>query len=306
MGIETVLVAGAGALGSLYGHKFIQNKNTWFLADGKRKLRLEKEGIIVNGAHYNIKCADSSVANTIKPDFILIAIKYNNLPEVIKQILPFITKNTIIASVMNGIDSEEIIRKNSNNAKIILSIPIGMDAVRNNNSTTYTKEGKIVFNKFDSVITDKDIEKVKTLFDQCNISSEIAEDIKYEMWFKFMINIGINQVSALLNANYGFMQKNIYAKELMDNAMIEVINIANAEGVNLTNSDIKKWYAILDSLGAEGKTSMCQDMEACRKTEADMFSGKIIELGTKYNIDVTVNKVLYNLIKAKEDLFPAN
>ena len=121
-----------------------------------------------------------------------------------------------------------------------------------------------------------------------------------------MINTGVNQVSAILNANYGFMQKNIYAKELMDNAMLEVINIANAEGINLTTPDLKKWYAILDSLGPEGKTSMCQDMEAKRKTEVEMFSGKIIELGTKYNIDVTVNKVLYNLIKAKEDLFPAN
>jgi len=301
MGIETVLVAGAGALGSLYGHKFIQNKNTWFLAEGKRKLKLEKEGIFVNGAHYNIKCIDSSAVNTIKPDFILIAVKYNDLTKVIKQILPFITKNTIIASVMNGIDSEEIIRKNIDIAKIILSIPIGMDAVRNNNSTTYTKEGKIVFNKFDSVISDKDIEEVKTLFDQCNISSEIAKDIKYEMWFKFMINTGVNQVSALLNANYGFMQKDSYAKELMDNVMVEVVNIANAEGVNLTNSDIKRWYSILDSLGPEGKTSMCQDMEAGRKTEVEMFSGKMIELGTKYNIDVTINKVLYNLIKAKEE-----
>jgi len=302
MGIETVLVAGAGALGSLYGHKFIQKKNTWFLADSKRKSKLEKEGIFVNGAHYNIRCTDSSAANNIKPDFILVAVKYNNLPEVIKQLIPFITKNTIVASVMNGIDSEEIIRKNSDIAKIVLSVPIGMDAVRNNNSTTYTKEGKIVFNKFDSVITDKDIEEVKSLFDQCNISSEIAKDIKYEMWFKFMINTGINQISALLNANYGFMQKNIYAKKLMDDAMVEVVNIANAEGINLTCSDIKRWYSILDSLGPEGKTSMCQDIEAGRKTEVEMFSGKMIELGIKHNIDVTINKVLYDLLKAKEEI----
>lgn len=302
MGIETVLVAGAGALGSLYGHKFIQKKNTWFLANGERKLRLEKEGIFVNGSHYNIKCLDNSAANSVKPDFILIAVKYNNLPEVIDQILPFITKNTIIASVMNGIDSEEIIRKNTDIAKIILSVPIGMDAVRDNNSTTYTKEGKIVFNKFDSVIKDKDIEDVKKLFDECNILSEIATDIDYEMWFKFMINTGVNQVSAILNANYGFIQRNSYVKEIMDSLMVEVINIANAKGIHLSKSDINKWYAILDSLGPEGKTSMCQDMQAGRKTEVEMFSGKIIALGAKYNIDVTINKVLYNLIKAKESL----
>jgi 2-dehydropantoate 2-reductase len=117
-----------------------------------------------------------------------------------------------------------------------------------------------------------------------------------------MINTGINQVSALLNANYEFMRSNIYAKELMDKTMIEVIMIANAEGVDLSEEDLARWYKILNSLGAEGKTSMCQDTEAKRKTEVQMLSGKMIELGEKHNIDVTINKVLYNLIKAKESL----
>ncbi|MCL2293800.1 MAG: hypothetical protein FWC36_02890 [Spirochaetes bacterium] len=125
-----------------------------------------------------------------------------------------------------------------------------------------------------------------------------AQEIKQDIWFKFMANIGINQIPALLDADYGFIQKNSYAKKLMENAMLEVIDIANAKGVHLTESDINKWHTILNSLAPKEKTLMRLDME--------MLSYKIIELGSKYNIDVTVNKVLYNLIKAKEDLFSAN
>ncbi len=203
---------------------------------------------------------------------------------------------------MNGIDSEEIIKSRIKNCKMMLTVAIGMDAVREGNSTNYTKEGKLFFNRYDSSVSDNDIKSLENLFHESKIANEVADDIWHIMWFKFMINTGINQVSAVLNANYDFMRNNRFAREIMDKTMLEVIAVANAEGINLDESDLAQWYKILDSLGAEGKTSMCQDVEAGRKTEVEMLSGKMIELGKKHNIDVTINKVLYNLIKAKEDL----
>ncbi len=301
MKIEKILVAGAGALGALYGHKFIEKKkNIFFLADGKRKTRLESDGLIVNGKKYPVKCTDGNPA--FKPDFILIAVKYHNLPEIIEQIKNMVTEETVIISVLNGIDSEEIIKNSLKKGKILLSVPLGMDAVRDGNATIFTNEGKLFFGHFDNSTTENDIKPVKDLFIECSLAHEIPEDIKHVMWFKFMINTGINQVSAILNANYEFMRSNVYAKELMDQTMLEVIKVANAEGVDLSGSDLTKWYGILASLGGDGKTSMCQDTEAKRKTEVQMLSGKMIELGQKHNIDVTINKVLYNLIRAKESL----
>jgi 2-dehydropantoate 2-reductase len=98
------------------------------------------------------------------------------------------------------------------------------------------------------------------------------------------------------------MQINPFAREVMDKTMLEVIAVANAEGVNLSENDLEKWYKVLDSLGGEGKTSMCQDIAAGRKSEVEMLSGKMIELGQKHNVDVTINRVLYNLIRAKENM----
>lgn len=301
MKIENILVAGAGALGALYGHKFIEKKkNIFFLAEGKRKTRLETEGLIVNGKKYPVKCTDGN--SQFKPDLILIAVKYHNLPEIIEQIRNMATNETVIISVLNGIDSEEIIKTGLGKGKILMSVPLGMDAVRDGNATIFSNEGKLFFGHFDNSTDENDIELVKDLLNECSLAYEVPDDIKHVMWFKFMINTGINQVSAILNANYEFMRSNVYARELMDRTMLEVIKVANAEGVDLSEADLNKWYGILASLGAEGKTSMCQDTEAKRKTEVQMLSGKMIELGHKHNIDVTINKVLYNLIKAKESL----
>jgi len=47
---------------------------------------------------------------------------------------------------------------------------------------------------------------------------------------------------------------------------------------------------------------MCQDIQAKRKTEVEMFSGKLCQLGEKYNIPTPANWMFYRLIKSIEIL----
>ena len=46
---------------------------------------------------------------------------------------------------------------------------------------------------------------------------------------------------------------------------------------------------------------MLQDIDAKRETEVDAFSGYVLELGRKYNIDTPFNKVAYSIIKAMDE-----
>jgi 2-dehydropantoate 2-reductase len=87
----------------------------------------------------------------------------------------------------------------------------------------------------------------------------------------------------------------------MDDAMREVMLIAQAQCIDLNEGDIKNWHDVLSDLSPEGKTSMLQDVEAGRKTEVEMFAGKVIELGRRFNIPTPVNETLFQTILALED-----
>ena len=50
-------------------------------------------------------------------------------------------------------------------------------------------------------------------------------------------------------------------------------------------------------------SSTHQDIQRKIKTEIDSLTGKVIDLGEKNNIDVSTNKIIYNLIKAIESTF---
>jgi 2-dehydropantoate 2-reductase len=120
------------------------------------------------------------------------------------------------------------------------------------------------------------------------------------LWWKFMINVGINQASAVMRANYGVFQTSLDAQELMSVLMREVIVLAQHAGVNLKEQDLHDWYPVLKSLSPNGKTSMFQDIEAGRKTEVDVFAGKVVDLGESYGISTPVNRTLFSIIRVLE------
>jgi 2-dehydropantoate 2-reductase len=162
--------------------------------------------------------------------------------------------------------------------------------------------GKIVFGSKDKSGKDKEM-AVREFFDRVGIPYNIPEDIIRELWWKFMMNVGINQVSAILKADYSVFQNIAEARELLESASLEVVAIAEKAGIAISRDDISKYMTIINTLSPSGKTSMLQDIEAHRKTEVDIFSKTVIELGKKYGVATPVNDMLFRMIRTLEQMY---
>ncbi|HEU17957.1 MAG TPA: 2-dehydropantoate 2-reductase [Deltaproteobacteria bacterium] len=299
--IKTISIVGAGAMGSFYVSKFsdIDASSVSVIAGGKRSDRLKAEGIVVNGKQYMVPVVRPE-DKTTPADLIIVAVKNHHLPEAIRDMAPRVGSSTIIISVMNGIDSEEQIGAVYGMDKMLYAVAVGIDALRNGNAMTYTTQGKLFFGEADNRILSDRVKRVQELFNRAEIIYETPEDMIRILWWKFMINVGINQTSAVLRAPYGIFQTSRDAQELMDSAMREVTAIAAAAEIDITDDDINHWYGFLSQLSPEGKTSMLQDVEAKRKTEVEMFAGKMMELGKRYGIPTPVNETLCRIIRVIE------
>ena len=120
------------------------------------------------------------------------------------------------------------------------------------------------------------------------------------LWWKFMVNVGMNQASAVMRAPYGVFQTSAKAQAVIKTLMQEVIALAGAAGVNLVEEDVAEWVTVLESLSPQAKTSMLQDIEAGRKTEVEAFGGKVVALGQEYGIPTPVNSALLSIIQVLE------
>ena len=170
------------------------------------------------------------------------------------------------------------------------------------NNIIHTTNGIIVFGNKDNS-EDRKTNIITEVFDDVNIEYTLSKDIQRDMWWKYMVNIGVNQTSAILGAPYGVFQSSEHLRELAKSAMREVVAIAQAKDISLTEDDVEHSLHRILEHSKEGRTSMLQDVEAHRLTEVDMFSKNICKLGKKYNIPTPINQTFFYMIKVIESRF---
>lgn len=299
--IQKIAILGAGAMGAYFATRFFDTTgfSTVLIAKGNRLDKLKSEGLVVNGKSYAIPVIHPDKA-TSPMDLIIVALKHHHLEKAVHGLEKLVGDSTTIISVMNGLESEEYMGSIYGMDKVLYAVSVAIDAVRHGNKTTYTKPGKHYFGEASNIHLNQRVLRVQKSFDRAGIIYETPEDMIRMMWWKFMINVGMNQASAVMRAPYGVFQVSPEARDLMNALMKEVIALANVMDVNLTNRDIEEWYKFLDVLSPQGKTSMLQDIEAGRKTEVEIFGEKVVELGKIHGVPTPVNQTVFQIIKVLE------
>lgn len=305
--IETVSLIGLGAIGSANLAKISESvsmENIRVIASGDRAEKYRLNGVCVNGKSYMfpIYRPEDKVAPA---DLLIFAVKNHHLPTAIQEARNHVGSNTIILSLLNGISSEEEIGNTYGMDNVLYSFVIRTDATRIGDSTNYANLGFVPFGEAHNIPGNysEKVLAVEEFFIKTGIKYSIPENMIRDLWLKFMLNVGANQVTAVLRCTYGAIRDSKAVRDLLIEAMREAVAVSKAENIDLCESEIIKCIDILSSLTPTGKTSMLQDVEAGRKTEVEAFGGTVCSLAKKHGIEVPVNEALVKFIKALEETF---
>ena len=301
--IENAAVIGMGALGMLYGSRLMTTlgrDNVKFLMDSGRLKRHSGDTYTVNGTTVSFTMEDAALAGP--QDLVILAVKYPALQEALREMAPAVGRDSILMSVMNGITSEEKMAERFPRRQIIGCVAIGMDAMREGTRLHYTKAGRLQIGELEDGQKDL-VRRTAEVLQRSGIACEVT-DIRRAMWNKFMLNVGVNQACTAYATDYGHVTADGPLLHEMEEAMREVLRLAKAQGVQLTEEDLSECIRIEKTLCPESYPSMRQDMVAGRKTEVDMFAGTVIRLGKKYGIPTPVNEKYARMIHDMEAQLP--
>lgn len=299
--VRTVAVVGAGAMGGMYAAHFVRTGfEVLLVASGARAERLREQPLVVNGEPLRARVWDprGSAAGDVAPaDLVLVAVKDAQLAEAIELIEPLMGEHTTVLSVLNGLDSEEAVAARYGAERVLLCVAAAMDARRDGQRVTYRQAGRLTFGPAVAGESAERVAAVQEALDRAGLAWSAPADMRHAIWWKFLVNVGINQASAVLRAPYGAFQHDGPARSLMLALQDEVVAVARAEGVDLGAADLAAWDEVLAGQPADGWTSTLQDVEAGRPTEVEIFAGRVVALGAAHGIPTPYNRSMLWILR---------
>lgn len=298
--IQSVHIVGMGALGLLYGSlitRALGSGTVTYVMDDGRYARHAGKTHRINGEVMDFSVTRASEATPA--DLVIVAVKGTGLAAALDTMATSVGSDTTIISVLNGISSEEIIAQRFGAERIVHTVAIAMDAMNFGGDLTYTKAGHLCLGVIDSAVQPH-LDRLTAFFDGAGVDY-VVEDIRRRMWSKFMVNVGINQVCMVYNTGYGgALATGSEARMTLIAAMREVILLANAEGIDLGEHDLREYLQILSVFPDDATPSMGQDRINRRLSEVELFAGTMIRLAQKHDLPVPANDFLYRRVREIE------
>ena len=300
MKIQSVAVLGAGTVGSyvIWGLSHKKDIRLGVIAEGERADRLKKGGCRINDEVYRPEVWSPQEAEDV--DLLIVSLKYGSLPEALESIKTIVGEHTTVMSLMNGVDSEELIAEQVGDDRVLRSL-IKVASHKEENGYYFNPETTlgIIFGELAAPFDSERVQAIESLFADTGIHFRSTEFIREEIWGKFRLNVCNNLPQAILGAGVGCYSDSTHMKAISDGLRRELEQIALAKGIDM--SKMAGTSGRGSAVPASARYSTLQDLDAGRHTEIDMFSGALMRMGEELGIPTPYNEYTYHMIKALEE-----
>jgi 2-dehydropantoate 2-reductase len=299
-----IAVIGAGGVGGYFGGKLAQAGHpVTFVARGEHFKAIRENGLKVLSISGDFVIDKVSVTdemiNAGTADLVLLAVKAWQVKEAAREIKGIADERTTVLPLQNGVLAAQELAAHLDKRNIvgglcrIISKIEAPGVIRH-----FGVEPFIAFGELDNQKTDRTA-RIKEVFDRAGIACQVAEDIHVELWNKFMA-ICVSGLLAITRSTYGTVRALKETRKMMSDLLGEIHEIALRSGIRLDDTAVEKAMRLIDSYPCESTSSLTRDVMEGRPSEIDYQNGTVVRLAEEYNIDVPVNRFIYNCILPME------
>lgn len=320
-----IAIYGAGAMGTILG-AYIQKagKDIDLFSRNKEHIAaLKKAGAHIIGKVDFIQKVNAFLPEEMKESYDIIFLMTKTLDNlnIVKKLNKFLQKDGVICTMQNGLPelsvSEVIGKDRTLGCAMVWGATMHGKGV--SELTTIPSRNTLSFNMGSYGNVDK--EKVKAVKETLELMGEVTfeENFIGARWAKLTINSAFSGLSALFNAKFGEIAKNMKSRKLVLTIIKECIDVAEAAGIKVEpiqghdivklldyKSEFKRRISlflipIAMKKHKDLKSSMLQDINRGRKCEIEAINGAVCKHGKEYNQPTPLNDKIVKLVHDIED-----
>jgi 2-dehydropantoate 2-reductase len=306
-------VIGIGGVGGYFGGKLCRlissdGANVYFVARGSNLDEIRRNGLWVKmAAEGEWMCRPTLATERIQDlpllDICLVCVKSYDLSKVMQQLKEKISQETLLVSLLNGVDIYERMRANLNAGHVYPGcVYIGAHI---------DSPGKIVQRGgscrilFGNSADDVDIIPTRMLeiFDHCSIERQWLDDVRPALWTKFIFIVGISLTGAAFDKTLGQMMESTQLSGIIRSVMREAAALAEKKGIALPVDVVDNSYEQASHFAYETKTSFQRDYElAWKPDERDTLGGAILRIGEQFGVETPATRELWEMLERRKPL----
>ena len=312
---ERILVAGAGALGTVFGGFLAAaGHDVTLLGRASHMDAIAASGLALDGlfgAHRVRTLTVATDAGGLAPPFdvVLLTVKAFDTASMLATVVPLLAPAGCVVSLQNGLGNLERVRaavgpERAVGARVIFGAEIAVPgAARVTVCAEPVAVGAVVPG---NGAAEAHARRFAARLGEVGIPAEYVGDVQAYLWAKVFYNAALNPLGALFGVPYGALADDPDTRAIMDAVIEEGYAVAQARDVTpriATAAAYREaFYGHLVPSTAHHRSSMLQDLERGRPTEIEAINGCLWAFGRDGGVATPVNATLTRLIRWRERL----
>lgn len=302
-----ILIFGIGGIGGYFGGRLaLSNSEVTFYCRGKHKEQILKNDLLVKSIKGDFRAKPKLVTDSFDElevmDLILFCVKSWQLTEVVKSLKPYISENTVLLPLQNGVDNVTKIQSVDNKGQVLSGLcrivsKVEAPGVINH----FSYEPEIVFGDLNNTLSRK-VRYLKKFFERSGIKATIPKDIHLEVWKKYAFITSISALGGLTRAPIGRIREDTYLRKIMIDTLKEIKAVANVKGIYLTSNHLDEIINSIDKNDYDNTASTQRDIMRGLPSELYDFNGYVVKEGARLNVPTPVNEMIFRLLLPMEEV----
>ncbi len=300
-----IAIFGSGGVGGYFGGRLAQaGEDVVFIARGEHLHAIETNGLRVDSLRgdftvHPARASDDPVRVGVV-DAILVGVKAWQVPEAAGAMRPMVGPETFVVPLQNGVEAPAQLAQALGAGHVlgglcrISALVAGPGHIRHVGIEPY-----IAFGELDGSPSPR-AERLRSAFTRANVTVEIPVDIQAAMWEKFVFIAAIGGVGAAARAPLGVLRSVAETRQMLLQALEEIVAVAQARGVKLGQDTAARTLATIDGMPAGVNASMARDIIDGRPSELFAQNGAVVRMGKEAGVPTPVHSALYASLLPQE------
>jgi 2-dehydropantoate 2-reductase len=307
-----VAVMGAGAVGSFYGAMLARAGHALTLIGRPAHVQaIQRDGLMLDMAQ-RVEClrldASTDAAAVQGADLVLCCVKSGDTEDTARQMAPYLSASALLMSLQNGDNAETLARHVP--CRVVPAVVYVAVALAGPGRVAHFGRGDLAIGAMprgteSSVPEWPTLQALVEFFATAQVPVRIVPDVAVELWAKLLVNCAYNAISGLAQMPYAQLAAQAGIRELQHDVVREVIAVAAAAGVVLSEQASMEAVAKIATGMPAQLSSTAQDMARHKPSEIDHLNGYIARRGHVLGVPTPVNRALHALVKLVESGYDA-